>query len=180
MLFIKKITDSINDLSTKNFYLYGGIFLAIIFAIHGFIIFNYYRSVSNLEEQIEEINELREQKLQKLLKSAHQVRKQREEFNDLLAQDPDFKLGNYVENLLTGLHLTKESDKIDQIEREEGYLETIMNLKLTNINTQQAAQLLDKIEREPRITVKAVEIIKSKKKPNTIEVLLTIAALQQK
>lgn len=182
MKFIKKINNIFDALSTNRFYLYSGIFIGIMFLIHGFIIFNHYNSITYFKQQIEDANNLREEEIQKLLTRTEHVRKQQEEFDTLLAQDPNFKLGDYVEKLISelGLNSNIETMSKTQTEREEKYREEIRVLKLTNINMQQLAELLEKIENEPRINIKSIEITKSKKKPNTIEVLLTIAALQQK
>jgi len=180
MKLIENITTYVDNLSIKRFYLYSGIFVGSVFLIHGFIMFNHYNTKQTLENQIEETNELREKEIKNILTSAYQVRKQKETFNALLAQDPDFKIGSFMQDLLTDFGLTAETKSITRTEREENYLEEIMTLQLVDLNTQQAVELIDKIETAPRINIKNLEITKSRKKPNTIEVTLTIAALQQK
>ena len=180
MKFIENIVHFIDSLNKKDFYLYLGIFLGTTFCVNGLVLFWHYNSMNSLNRQIEDLNELREEKVQSLLARAHHVRKQREEVDALLAQDPNFKLGGYVKDLLTELHLieNQETETTSQTEREEKYLETVLSMKLVNINTKQLAELLDKIEKNQRINANTVEIIRSKKKPDTIEVSITIATLQ--
>lgn len=182
MKFIQRVTTFFNTLSTKNFYLYMGIFFGVLFLVHGLVIFRHFSVMKSLDAQFTETNELRQEKVQPLLINAHHVRDQRKQVDILLAKDPDFKLGSYVKNLLTDFNVlpNKESESTSQTEREEKYLETVTTLKLVGINMQQLAELLDNIEHEPRVNAKAIEIIKSRKRPNTIDVILTVAALQQK
>jgi len=180
MKLIEKITAIINSLSAKNFYLYSGIFLGIIFMIHGFIIFNHYRRMDSLKKQIEETNELRTDKVQPLLIKTKNVRKQQEQVDALLAQDPHFKLEGYIKELLAELNLKPDMVQPSQTVSQEKYLETKVVIKLVDITTQQIAELLENIESNQRINLNNLEVVRSKKKPNTIEVSLTVAALQPK
>ncbi|MCX5925528.1 MAG: hypothetical protein NT124_04530 [Candidatus Dependentiae bacterium] len=180
MKLIKKITSAIDSLNTKNFYLYSGIFVGIVFMLHAAILFNHYTIINELTKNIDAINELREEKVQPLLARTKNVRKQKEQVDALLAQDPDFKLEGYIKDQLASLHLKPQTQQPSQTVREEKYLETIVNIKLVDITTQQIAQFLEIIEGNQRIKLNSIEIVKSKKKPNTIEVSLTVAALQPK
>jgi predicted PurR-regulated permease PerM len=124
---IQKITNYIDSLNTKKRYLLIGIFIGAVFLLHGIIIFWHYSSIQQLTNQIDEINEQREERVQDIVTRTNHVRKQREEVDALLAKDPDFKLGGYINDLLAELRLTnnKESEATSQTEREEKYLETI-------------------------------------------------------
>lgn len=179
---VQKITNYIDSLSTKKRYLFIGIFIGALFALHAMIIFWHYSTIQHLKNQIDEINEQREERVQDIVTRTNHVRKQREEVDALLAKDPDFKLGGYINDLLAELRLTnnKESETTSQTEREEKYLETILTMKLVDLNTQQLTELLEKMENNPRITINSLEIAKSKKKPDTIEALFTLATLQPK
>jgi ribosomal protein S17E len=56
----------------------------------------------------------------------------------------------------------------------------LLNAKFDTMNMRQLCELLDAVEQNKRIYTKELEIIKSKKVPNTIDVNLTIATLQAK
>jgi len=182
MILFKKLNTRLESLSAKTFSIIGGILISITIAIGGLIIFWHFNAINHLYEQLEEINALRKDRIQPLLIRAKRVRKEHEKVDALLAQDPNFKIGEVIENILTELHLIDNAvtRNYAETEREEKYIERVLSMRLENIDMKQLAQLLERIESNQRITMNTIEIVKSKKKLNKLEVSLTIAELQPK
>jgi hypothetical protein len=107
------------------------------------------------------------------------VHNQRTAVDQMLAQEPDFKIGGYVALLLQKLKLTdkKRIEETLQTDVQENYRETEIMLKLTDMNMQQLVELLYAIEQKHRIYIKRLEIERSKKQPSSIDVQLAIATL---
>lgn len=177
---IDKIRNFIENLETKDFYKYLAIALSVIIVIIGILIFNFYRKIHNLNERIALINDQRIV-AQRILTQDEQVKKQRIAVNAILAQDPDFIIGNYFNKILTKLGLIdkqKSSIEVSHIEHGDGYKETILKAKLTDMNMKQLCDLLSEIEKTERVYPKELEIVKGKNK--TIDVNLAIATLEPK
>ncbi len=182
MMLLKKLNTRLESLSAKTFYIISGVLVSATIALGGLIIFWHFNSINHFYEQFDEINTLRKDRIQPLLIRAKQVRKEHEKVDALLAEDPNFKIGEVIKNILIELRLTDNSviQGYTTTEREEKYIETVLSMRLENIDMKQLAQLLEQIENNQRITMNTIEIVRSKKKPNKLEVSLTIAELQPK
>ncbi len=179
MTVIEQIKSFFESLETKDFYKYIGIFLAACSLIGGGVVFQYYRKVSSLKKHIAEINEYREDDVRVILQQALQVKQQRAEVDTILSEDVDFKIGGYFKDLLDKLKLTekKVSEETSQVDREDNYRESELNAKFEDMNMQQLTELLQELERNKRISTKQLDITKSKKKADTLEVQITIGTL---
>ncbi len=182
MEMLEKIASFIENIETKKFYLYAGVIIGSIFLFSAVIVFYHYRQVNYFKSQIDEINDLREVDVRTILTRAQRVQQQRAEVDAMLAEDVNFKIGGYFKDLLTELNLLdkQEIETTSQIEREDNYRESILNTKFVDMNMKQLTELLSKIEQNRRIYSKELEITKSKKKPDALEVSITIATLQPK
>ncbi len=182
MEFIEKIRIFIERIETKDFYKYTGIFLGISIILAGLIVFRFYRQINYLTKRIDDINEAREEQVRIIRQDALQVQQQQAEVDAILAEEEDFKIGGYFKNLLTKLNLTEKqvAEETATIEREDDYRESELNAKFEDMNMKQLTELLQEIEQNKRISTKKLDITKSTKKPDTIEVTITIGTLLPK
>lgn len=182
MKLFAPIKNFIAQRDKKEFYYYLiGFLFAILVLIIGLM---YYQSsrVSYWRKRINGINEYREQVRQVINKDQH-VLSQRAEVNKMLQENPDFKIDGYFIELLTQFRLTDNKTQTSITYADRGdpeYREVLLNAKFDTMNMRQLCELLDAIEQNKRIYTKDLEIIKSKKIPNTIDVNITIATLQAK
>ena len=179
MTMIEKIRTLVEDLETKDFYIYTGIFLIICSVLTIGIVFQYYRRINYLEKEITEINDYREDRVRVIREQAAQVKQQRNDVDAILAEDINFKIGGYFKDLLVKLELTdkKIAEETALVDREDNYRESELDATFEDMNMKQLATLLQELERNRRISTKRLEVTKSKKKPETIEVRITIGTL---
>ena len=182
MTLIEKIRLFIESLETKDFYTYSGIFLIACTILGGGIVFQYYRNISYLKKRITEINDYREDDVRIIRQQAAQVKQQRAEVDSILAEEVDFKIGGYFKDLLAKLQLTEKkiAEETAQVDREDDYRESELIAKFEDMSMKQLTELLQELEQNKRISTKRLEITKSKKKPDTIEVQITIGTLLPK
>ncbi len=176
---LEKLRDFIDNLEDKDFKKYLIITLSIFILIPSVLIFRYYRKITHLRKRIKDINIIREEDVRRILGRAEQVQKEREDVDAMLAEEPDFKIRGFFEKMLAALGLSDKTtiESPSQIDREDKYRESILNVKLTNMDMKQLTELLYKLQQTRRIHTKELEITKSKKKPGTIDVSLTISTL---
>jgi len=183
MQFITKIKDIIASWEKKDFYIYVGTFIGFFVLMTLAIVFYSRYKTNGLRREIDNINELRESDVKKILTDARDIDRQKEEISEILAQDKNFKIGEIFKGLLKQLGISDKQEGLTTIsrsEREDIYTEEKLQARLINMNMQQLTELLHEIEQSKRIYAKELEITKSLKKANTIEVSITIATLQPK
>lgn len=171
--------DFVTNLDRSQFNRYMLIGLSCILLVSGGIVIQYYRSTSALKKRIGRLNQYREQ-TQEILQRAHDVTAQRNSVNELLAEDIDFKIGGYFNELISSLNLTNKKKGIDSlqtIERDDSYLEQDVTAKFVDMNMKELTTLLVELENNPRIFIRELEIKRAEKTPGTIEVTLVIATL---
>ncbi|HEV2601522.1 MAG TPA: hypothetical protein VGT41_04435 [Candidatus Babeliales bacterium] len=182
MYVIEKLRQFIDNLDEQTFYKYLLGVIAIITVIVVMLCFRYYSKVDTAIKKIENINELRDD-LQRTLSKYQRVAKQRAQVDIMLTESASFKIENYFNKLLEQLHLSIAEKKIgfehSQIDQSE-YRERILKAKLTNMNMKETCELIDAIEKNTRVFIKELELLKSKKQPNMLDVNLTIATLEHK
>jgi hypothetical protein len=181
MEFFKKIVAYIQQLSQKNFYTYSGIYVGGVVILSLLLILRYYSNSQYLIEQNNNINDQRE-RVQQLLTDAQQVQKQKTEVNKMIEQDEDFNILAYFQTTLAKLGLNKHLGTIanTRTDREDNYTEEEAKAQLSDLTMKQLTELLQEIEQNKRIYSKELEIVKSKKRQNTIEISITIATLIKK
>lgn len=180
MEFIQKIQTYLDQLDEKRFYQYVSAFLIIVGLIMGGLMFHYYRTIRSLRNQINAINETREE-VRILLDKAQHVKKEQKEVDAMIAQDPNFKIAGYFEELLTKLNIaSKKSSKLEVTSpaQEGRYQESVLNARFSDMTMQELTELLKNLDQNKRVFTKELEITVSKKTPNTIDVNLTIATLE--
>lgn len=156
--------------------LLGGLLLSMIA-----IFFQYHRRVTFLKKRISTINELRED-ARIIREKAQHVQNQRTAVDTMLAEDRDFKIGGYFNELLSKIVLTnkKSSEETSQLDREDNYRESELTAQLVDISMKQLTEMLYEIEQKKRIYIKKLEIEKSKKTSKSIDITITIATLLPK
>ncbi len=181
MELIKKLNDFLQSTDSRDFYKYIAIIIGIITALVCFLGWRYYSSTRSYLEQIKGINEQREDEIKELFESHERVIMEQKQVDTLLEQDPNFKIGQFFDEILGTLGLTQKSGKkiTSHIDREN-YRESILTVTFSEMNMQELCELLQALEQAKRIFTKELEIQKSKKTPDTIDVTLVIATLQHK
>lgn len=171
------------DTADKNTrYLYMGICLFVVICIDVLMIYFFISTYNQMYDEYANINDMRATKVKTLLQKIHQVKKQKEEVNALLAEDENFKIGGYFKNLVQLLRLDakRESDTTSQVDKDASYKESILNAKFSGASMKELTELLEKLESNKRIYTKELEITESKKTPQAIDFSITIATLQSK
>ncbi len=181
MEVIEKIFRFIDNLDSRQFYIYLASSLAILLLLASGIIWRYYSSIHAIQDRIETINEQRE-RAKRLLSQYENIKKHRTEVDALLAKNPDFKIGGYFGSVLATLGLTDKKTTADEYSRidHNKYTEIIFKAKLTDMNMKQLCELLYTLDSNKRIYTKELEITKSKQTRKAIDVTLTIATLEPK
>lgn len=181
MQLLEQLQEFINNLDQRQFYLYISGILGTIVLLLAFILYWHYSSMSELNLRIESINEYR-QEAEEILAKYQQVKKQQKDVNAMLAEDPNFKIAGFFDALLAKLGLSNKKDiaTTSSIDRENNYRESILSVKFTGINMKELCELLNELEQTKRIFTKELDITKSKKLPNMLDVNLTFATLQPK
>lgn len=179
MDFLIKIQAYLDNIDAKHFYRYCLGFIAALCLISSLIMFQYYRKVRSLKNKIETVNGMREE-VRTILGKVQHVKKEQREVDELLKQDPNFKIAGYFEEVLskTGLNRKKASLEVTSPAREGKYQESLLNVKLTDMTMKELTELLQEIEQNKRVFTKELEITASRKNANSIDVNLTIATLE--
>ncbi len=181
MSFILSIKSFFDRMDRKTFtqYVLGGFALLLIIA--SILLFNFYRKTNALRIKIDDINELREQ-VRDVLSKASLLQQKRLEVKEVLEEEADFKIAGYVRDILLkdlGLQASSDISPIQE-DRPGEYKETILTFSIENISMQQVTELLQTIYKKRRIYIKNLDIIRSKKNRDAVDITLTIATLHFK
>jgi len=182
MKFLEPIKAFINKLDQRTFYIYSIVYGSICLALCALIIIYYYISLGSLQKKIKNIDEYREE-VHAIMEKHAIIKQQQTVVEEMLAKDPNFKIAETFGKFLAELNLTDKEDprrEINTTDLEENYRRIELSSKFENMTMQNLTSLLEKLEQNPRIAINRLEITKSKKKPKTIEVSLTISTLLPK
>lgn len=183
MVLLEKIKDFISSLEEKNFYIYLGSALGAMCLLMLLFIYSFQSSVAYWQKKMRTINDLRSD-VRFVVSKDSVVSSQRASVNTMLQETPDFKIDGYLTQVLQKMALEGNKQTsgpvsyLDHGDRE--YREALLPAKFDMMNMKQLCELLNEIEQNKRVYTKDLEIVKSKKVPNTIEVSLTIGTLQRK
>lgn len=178
MVLLDRIRERLEKLDEKEFFKYGAIFLGIMFLLATGIIVRYYFKVSSLQKQMKRVNGLRED-VKQILERYERVQKQRNEVNALLEKDEDFILEEYIARLAAKQRLSFVIESRTTAPRDDVYQEIAINAKFTNMNMRELTELLAEIEKNKRVYTKDLDIVKSKTRPGTLDVGITLATLKK-
>lgn len=179
--FIQIIQRNILSLDAKKFYQYLGIFWLILLVSLGITLGNYYATVRRLYAQVQSVNKLRE-RTRTMLQKNEEVKQQQEEVDTVLTQEPNFKIVQYMGDVLREAQLTallsRDMD-ISEADLDNGYVEIKLSAHFSQLNMKQVTELLDKIRQNIRVYTKELKIIKNVKSA-MVDITLVIATLQAK
>ncbi len=181
MEFLDQIQAYLSNLEQKRFNQYVGGLLGFITLIMLLLMFQYYRKVSYLKTQAAAVNEQREE-TQTILMRAQQIKNIQKENETILAQDKNFKIAGFFEDLIGkfGLAQKKSSVGLDIALGEGKFQESILTAKFAGITMKEVTELLQEIEQNKRVFIKELALGASTKPPNSIDVTLVIATLEPK
>jgi hypothetical protein len=181
MKIIDTVQQFLDSLDTRMFQIYSAIYLGCIILLSVGIVYYHYRSMAFWRKKINNINEARE-KTREILDQSLRVNEERASVDAMLAEDPNFKIGGYFGKVVQELNLSdkKDTEETAQIDREDGYRETELIARFVDMNMKLIAELLQEIEKTKRIHMKKLDILKSKKSGNTLDMELVIATLLPK
>ncbi len=184
MVFIDKIRTFFDSMDTKTFYRSIAGYAAACVLLLCIILYYFYSTTGALQRKIRQLNHTREESVRTILESAQSIEHQRATVKAVLSQNLDFKIAGYFKDLLNKLNLRnkeiQEAESTTTTDREDNYRETELNAKFEDMSMKDLTELLQALEKNPRISTKRLEITKSKKKPKTIEVLISITTLLPK
>lgn len=181
MEFLDKIQQYLSTIEQKRFFQYIAIFLGAIFLMIAGLLFQYYRSVSYLKSEISQLNEEREE-TRMLLDKAMQVKKEQKQIDAVLAQDENFKIVGYFEDLIgkLGLSSKKSAIEVTPSATEGNYQENVLQGKFVGMTMKEITELLQEIDLNKRIFTKELDISVSQKQPGFIDATIVIATLEPK
>ena len=181
MMFLEPVKTFISKTDSKTFFYYIIGYLAGCALLFTLIIFYYYSSLGTLQKKIKSINASREEVLA-ILEKYSLVQQQRLMVEETLAKDTDFKIAGYFLKLLTKLNIKDKevAEETTTTDLEENYRKSELNAKFEDMTMKELTELLQEIEQNSRVATNRIDITKSKKKPKTIEVSLTISTLLPK
>ena len=182
MEIINKLRGVLDGLESKDFYKYLIIIVTVLTLALAGMLYWHYSTMSDLRTRLNDINDMREKQVRSIIKRMNIVKQQRGKVKGILAQEQDFKIAGYFNDVLgqMGLldYLTESSTS--EVEMNNDNIEISLRARFSAITIKQLCELLDTLEKKERIYAKNLEIIKSVKTPETIDVNMTIATLQPK
>lgn len=175
MIIIDSLKNSISGLSKKDFRWYAGSYIgACMLCIIGIVVYYSY-ALHEAKDKIKQINQTRVS-VQKILTDFGQVTAQREKIDLILKKDRSFYIQQFFQDLTKRLNISREiTDKPSVQKLENGYTEESLTVNLAKITTQQLCEILQHIEKEERIYIKYIDIVKTiAKKINVAMVIATL------
>jgi len=181
MTFFDNIQTKIATLDEKTWYQYLAITAGILLLLTALILYFYFSSIAKWQDRVAEINESRLE-AKRLLDKAAKVYKERAEVTTILAEDPNFKIKEYIQDVLErhGILGNVSTGTVAQISRADNYREDVATYQLNSITMKQLTEFLNEIDENKRVFTKELDITKSKRIPRTIDVDIKISTLMPK
>lgn len=179
MIFFDKIRTFISSMSQREFQIYSLSLIGGMFLFIAIVDVQLYRKSRALYKKIRTLNDTREDRVREILSQAALIKQQQEEMNRILSEDLDFKIAGYCNSVLKKLGLLnkKVTETAAQTDVDKSHRESTLQIRLEEMNMKELTELLQVFENNKRIYTKQLEISKSTKKPNTIDVQLTITTM---
>lgn len=179
MNIITAIQDFFASRDSKELWIYYGIFMGLFVMILGIVIYSHSSQMTKLTNELKAINKNRD-RAQIILQKNKAVIEQQEAVKTIIAQEPNFYIGQYFTELVKQLNLegslTRDPERSEHDIGNE-YLERKLGVTLSNMTMQQLCNLLYKIEQTPRVYTKELKMIKNIKN-GLLDVTLIIATLE--
>jgi hypothetical protein len=181
-----KLLDTLNiffsKLDKKTFYTYTIVYSVTCGLLIVVMIYYYYSTTGELHKKIRGLNSSREEVLEILEKNVL-IKQQQTIVEEMLAKDPNFKIQGTFGKIVANRNLLKKQQgggEISTTDLEDNYRRNELSVKFDDMTMQELTQLLEDIEKNPRIATEKLDISRSKKNAKTIEVSLTISTLLPK
>jgi hypothetical protein len=175
------LREFVTHKNKRQFLSFVGIFTIITLGVLGGLFYYHNETISGLKRRINRINQQREE-IQKILQQNQEVVAQQKEVNEILSQDPQFKIIQYFTDVLNALNIAPLNAKepvVSEDAVDAQYIEIKLTTGLSGMNTKQLCDLLDKIEKSERIYIKELVITKNTNTAS-IDVMLVIATLRER
>jgi hypothetical protein len=181
MIFFTQFILWIEQIDRHQMQKYIYIVIGIILGLTVLLGWQYFNTVAKLNKKINSINGIRED-VRGMRQMMLQVNTQRTAVNEMLAEEVNFKIVAFFNSVLAKLNIVdnKKTEEVSQIDREDQYRETELNVTMADMDMKQVTELLFELEQKKRIYIKKLDIEKSKKGQNTLEIILIIATLSNK
>jgi predicted lipid-binding transport protein (Tim44 family) len=179
---LQKIQTFFATLSKKEFQQYTAIAGSLLALLIMFSVYRYTVTISRLKKEIAAINKQRGDQLKELLMRYELVKKQQAEVETMLAKDPNFKIKEFLDTVMSKVNIIQYKAKEEQFSQqdlENGYTENQLYVSFANITTQHICELLYALEQNERVYIKQVELYKTDLS-KTINANVTVATLQPK
>ena len=181
---MQTITNFFWQLDKKRFnqVLIGSISLLTI--SFGLFLYFQFNTIRRLKRTMVTINVERMQ-TKELLEKNELLDRQKKRAQEIINQDKNFFLKKYFLEIVNKFSLIKnlKDAPVREISlenlRSQGYEEVRIEAEFINLNMKQLVDFLNELEQNNRISIKRLEITKSKT-GQTIDVQMTISTLQQK
>ncbi len=186
MDIIDNIKSVLDTFDKRKFYLATGIFVSIVYVIHGIVLYRFYTQKSELYEKIDELNTVREKQVLSLLIRAKKAKLQKSAVESMLKEkDDEFKINEYMELLINNPTLNLKSKclrygDLASLDIENGYIERTSTAEFGGITMIDVTSMLELIEKNSRVYTKEIDISTSKRLPRSVDVIITIATIEQK
>ncbi|CAN5169825.1 hypothetical protein BH09DEP1_BH09DEP1_5850 [soil metagenome] len=181
MTFLEQLQSKINNLDEYTWYKYVAVAAGLFLILIGLILFFYFSALKKWELRLNGINESR-QEAKRLVEKAQRVYKARDEVTTILKEDPNFKIKEYLQEVMAHLGILQNvvSENVVVTGQDDNYSETVATYQLAGISMKQLTEFLNEIDENQRVFAKELDITKSKKMPRTIDVSIVIATLMPK
>lgn len=178
MELFKKVSVFLADIDDKDFYKYLSAFFIVLIAALSFIIYSYYSDIGKYASEIEFLNSTTRENVKNILTKSANIENRSKEVLEMIKKDPAFNLTTYIEEVLSKLNLSAtQFGDLKMKETSGNYTESELDVELGPINMAQLCSLLSSLEEKKRIKINILEISKSEKKSDAIDVKLTISTL---
>ena len=181
---MQTITNFFWQLDNKRFnqVLIGSI--SLLTMSFGLFLYFQFNTIRRLKRTMVTINTERMQ-TKELLEKNELLNRQKKRAQEIINQDKNFFLKKYFLEIVNKFSLIKNLKVAPVREislenlRSQGYEEVRIEAEFVNLNMKQLVDFLNELEQNNRISIKRLEITKSKT-GQTIDVQMTISTLQQK
>jgi hypothetical protein len=179
MSFTESIRNFFSSKSRRELHIYYAVFVGALVVVAGIIMYSHFKAVAKLTTELKKVNKLRAA-TQEILVKNKEVLAQQETVKAILAEEPNFYIGQYFTDLLRAQNL--QSNLTREPERSEsdignGFTEHKLAVTFSKLNMKQLTELLFKIEQNQRVYTKELKIIKNIK-DGLLDVTLIIATLE--
>lgn len=178
MTFSERIVRFMRRLDTREFYQFIGAVLTVTLLLVGFFMYRYYNAAFEEQRRMVSLNK-DIQAMQKALEDYSKVRAQKNKVDELIERNRAFRIQPFFMEALQAAGIGQNMSKEPSITRHdlvEGYLEIRLEASLSNLSMQQLVTLLQKLEENERVYVRALRIITTSS--HMLDVVLGIATFE--